>query len=61
MFKVTVKDDWGSIADEYERDSLEDALNEVKSLVNDDVSVDQIGLWQQIPLDITISVEVKAK
>jgi hypothetical protein len=61
MFKVEISDGYNCLEDEIELDTLEDALNTVKDAVIRGKSVEDITIWQEIQVDITISVTVKAE
>jgi hypothetical protein len=61
MFKVEIVDGYNGLEEELEFDTLGDALNTVKETVMRGRAVEDISLWQEIPLDFTVSVAVKAE
>jgi hypothetical protein len=61
MFKVEISDGYNGLEDEIELDTLEAALDTVKDAVIRGKSVEDITIWQEIQVDITVSVAVKAE
>jgi hypothetical protein len=68
MFKVEILDAYNGrdyelpiLEEVLKFDTLGDALNTVKETVMGGRAIEDISLWQEIPLDVTVSVTVKAE
>jgi len=61
MFKVDIFDSYGDVTNGYTAVTLEDALSDIKMEIMDGISPDCIKLYQEIRLDFTVDVKVKAE
>jgi len=61
MYLVEIRDYAGDVTNGYTAVTLEDALSDIKSEIMDGISPDCIRLYQEIRLDFTVDVKVKAE
>lgn len=60
MYKVEIWDGYGGVTEEWHTETLEEALKDIKEHVLERTSVDNIKLFQELPLEFTMAVHVKA-
>lgn len=61
MFKVEIGDGYCGVEESLEFDTLKGALDTVKEVITSGKGVEEISLWQEIPIKITVLVEVKSE
>ena len=58
MYKIEVKDEWGSVTDEFERTDLEEVRELIIELIKEGKgSPDQITVYQEVKFSCDVTVE----
>jgi len=61
MFILNIMDDYESVTDSYDYDTMEEVLKQIRHQLKEGIGVDKLQLLKTIDFDVTFEVTVKGE